>query len=158
MNQSSFSTENILTCSDVYAKYLFILHFFPQLSLFWRTEGAGEGTKKYRNTKIWGLLLPNQWFFLSGASRLQEDLAKCCSAGSPEKMWIIDPVGCECSKSLNPCHKEQKCLFWGKFMVYWAKAASGFVSTITTSSNSFKSIGELPLVLKGEERVLKSSK
>lgn len=75
-----------------------------------------------------------------------------------KKKWIIDLIGCECSKSLNPCHKPHKCLCFWKFMVYWATVASGFDSTITASSNSFKSIGDLPSHLKGEERALKSSK
>lgn len=52
MNQSSASTEKILTCSDVYVKYLFTLQFFFQLSLFWGREGAEEGTKKRCDTKI----------------------------------------------------------------------------------------------------------
>lgn len=72
-----------------------------------------------------------------------------------KKMGIIDLIGCECSKSLNPCHKPHKCLCFLKFMVYWATVASGFDSTTIASSNPFKSIGDLPLNLKGEERGLK---
>lgn len=40
-------------------------------------------------------------------------------------------------------------------MVYWATVASGFDSTTIASSNSFKSIEDLPLILKGRERGLK---
>lgn len=43
-------------------------------------------------------------------------------------------------------------------MVYWATVASGFDSTTIASPNSFKSIRDLTVNLKGEERGLKSSK
>lgn len=75
-----------------------------------------------------------------------------------KKMGIIDLIGCECSKSLNPCHKPHKCLCFLKFMVYWATVASGFDSTTIASSNPFKSIEDFPLNLKGEERSLKNLK
>lgn len=71
------------------------------------------------------------------------------------KKWIIALIGCQCSKSLHPCHKPHKCLCFWKFMAYWATVASGFDSTTTASSNSFKSIGDWPLILKGKERGLK---
>lgn len=128
-----------------------ILMLYFQLASFGR-RGL-ESTKKFSNSISDDFPEPffSQWFIwiMGRPGKILHGWE------SWNKKWIIALIGCQCSKSLHPCHKPHKCLCFWKFMVYWATVASGFDSTTTASSNSFKSIGDWPLILKGKERGLK---